>query len=51
MLVDRSRYIDIPWMCVGDFNDILYHYEKEGGDLKLLERCKDSEIWWSGMDC
>lgn len=21
----------IPWLCVGDFNEILFHHEKEGG--------------------
>ena len=30
----RAMNIASPWMCVGDFNDILYNYEKEGGRIK-----------------
>jgi hypothetical protein len=28
----------IPWLCAGDFNEILYHHEKEGAyrGLKLF---------------
>ena len=26
--------INIPWLCVGDFNKILYQHEKEGGCLR-----------------
>ncbi|OMO87766.1 reverse transcriptase [Corchorus capsularis] len=30
----RMEYQNIPWLCVGDFNDILYLHEKEGGNTK-----------------
>ena len=25
---------DVPWLCAGDFNEILYQHEKEGGVLR-----------------
>lgn len=40
ILKSRAREVEGPLMCIGDFNDILYHYEKEGGrvrdDRKLM---------------
>ncbi|KAK3221802.1 hypothetical protein Dsin_008827 [Dipteronia sinensis] len=31
-LLKRLKDIsDLPWLCVGDFNEILYGFEKQGG--------------------
>ena len=30
----------MPWLCAGDFNEILYHHEKEGG-VPRTQSCLD----------
>lgn len=31
MIRDLSTPTNGPWLCAGDFNEILYNHEKEGG--------------------
>jgi exonuclease III len=50
--------LDLPWLMVGDFNEILFHHEKEGGRVRsqsqlqafqdALMDCELSDIGFSG---
>ena len=40
LVKERAKNIDSPWMCVRDFNDILYNYENEGGRIKDARKIK-----------
>ncbi|KAF7822883.1 reverse transcriptase [Senna tora] len=33
-----GKSIQGSWLCVGDFNDVLYHFEKEGGKPKATRK-------------
>jgi hypothetical protein len=35
-----QQSLGIPWLCVGDFNEILFHHEKEGG-VPRAQACLD----------
>ena len=35
----------LPWLCVGDFNEIPQQAEKQGGDLGLIIKCRLLEIF------
>ena len=34
LISNKGKDIDIPWVCIGDFNDIFYNYEKEWGKIR-----------------
>lgn len=34
LLRDLHAQENLPWLCAGDFNEILFQHEKEGGSLK-----------------
>jgi exonuclease III len=43
---------DLPWLCIGDFNEILYSWEKEGGCPKpqqQMDRFKEA-LEFCGLD-
>lgn len=31
----------LPWLVIGNFNEILYHYEKEGGRARSQRQLQD----------
>ena len=35
LLRDLHGQRDMSWLCVGDFNEILHHHEKEGGAMVI----------------
>ena len=53
-----ERDIKGPWICLGDFNDILYNYEKERGNIRaarkikgfrmMIEECKLNDLGFKG---
>ena len=56
---ENGRTIEIPWLCMGDFNDILYEYENEGGKMRaakkikgfrqMVENCKLIDLQFKGQ--
>lgn len=41
LLRELKEKFDMPWLCCGDFNEILFNYEKEGGSPRA-ERCMEN---------
>jgi hypothetical protein len=45
---DLHGMFDLPWMVIGDFNEILYNSEKEGGNMRphaeMHDACNCSEM-------
>jgi len=39
-IYQMTRLNQDPWLCVGDFNEILYQWEKVGGRAVEYYRCK-----------
>lgn len=58
LLRDLSAQLERPWICVGDFNEILYGHEKEGGPPRIqahmdkfketLEECGLQDLGYEG---
>lgn len=40
-LRDLHHQASIPWLVAGDFNEILYSHEKEGGNLRPVKMMED----------
>jgi len=34
LLEELSTRSDLPWICMGDFNEIMHGREKEGGNIR-----------------
>ncbi|OMO58013.1 Endonuclease/exonuclease/phosphatase [Corchorus capsularis] len=59
LIKNRVNEFDGPWLMVGDFNDFLYHHEKEGGRERnsrkihcfkeLLDTCGLSDLPYKGQ--
>ena len=57
-IAELKHQSDKPWLCAGDFNEILYSWEKEGGVPKpqaqmdrfkeALEVCELNDLGFSG---
>lgn len=37
-LISSLENLNQPWLCVGDFNEIIYLHEKQGGRLREFEK-------------
>ena len=58
MLRSLSTRFTLPWVCIGDFNEILYAYEKQGwldrlerkmlGFRDTLDFCKLKDLGYNG---
>ena len=35
LLEELSKRSDLPWICMGDFNEIMHGREKKGGNIRL----------------
>ena len=40
MIKEKAISIKGPWMCVGDFNEILYNHEKDEGRIRFERKIK-----------
>jgi hypothetical protein len=45
LLKDLKAQDDLPWLCAGDFNEIMFQFEKEGGCPRmqiLMDRFRET---------
>ena len=40
MISERARSIKVSWLCIGDFNDILFNYQNDGGNLRAARKIR-----------
>ena len=40
LICERRENMVETWMCIGDFNDILYNFENEGGKIRDERKTK-----------
>lgn len=38
---DFHQQANLPWLVAGDFSEILYSHEKEGGNLRPIKMMED----------
>ncbi|PKA62871.1 hypothetical protein AXF42_Ash018865 [Apostasia shenzhenica] len=54
MMRNLSQGQQMSWLCAGDFNEILFQYEKQGGaprDEKKISMFGEALIYLEGLKC
>lgn len=44
-----SNLNTLPWVCIGDFNEIIYHWEKKRVGMKKVGRRLAKPYWLYGL--
>ena len=60
LLENLSHRSDLPWICMGDYNEIMHAKEKEGGGVRpegqmrkfreVVNRCQLKDLGYMGLD-
>ena len=60
LLENLSRRSNLSWVCMGDFNEIMYAKEKDGGGIRpegqmrcfreVINRCRLRDLGYVGSD-